>query len=65
MINIITKLLFGGKDRKIEEVKGNVLQDRIETKRGLKRINKKFKLLLDEGKIEIVIRNVKGVLQDD
>ena len=51
------------KDR-IDEIKTQVLKNQKKSIRDLKKLNKAFRILLDEGSIEVTIKNVSGVLEE-
>lgn len=65
MCKIILRKLFGKYDEAIEEARAKSLREHKRSAQELETLNKRFKLLLDEGNVEIIIKNVKGVLQDD
>lgn len=58
---------FGdGKERKASiALKDKVIAARQSDIDELKTINRNVKLLLDEGSIEIIVRNVRGVIHED
>lgn len=67
MFSFISKILFGKVDKKIRDAKmeadlrGTLKKTELNK---LKNINRKFKILIDEGSVEIIIKNVNGVLQN-
>ena len=69
MANIIKKILqsltSAEKHREGEELKTMVLKGRDKDIGELKKINRNVKLMLAEGSIEIIVTNVKGVIEQD
>lgn len=69
MANILTKLLhFFGDGIEREQsaaLKTQIIEGKDADIKELKKINRSVKLLLAEGSIEIIVRNVQGVLEED
>jgi hypothetical protein len=65
MIKNIFSFLSGTKREKIDQLRDEVIKARNKDIKELQSINKKIKLLVDGGHIEIVIKNVKGVIRED
>jgi hypothetical protein len=69
MANLFTKLLHFFDDDKAHEegtaLKTQIIEAKNADIKELRKINKSVKLLLEEGSIEIVIRNVSGVIKED
>lgn len=42
-----------------------IIKNRIKDIQELQKVNKKVRLLLSEGHVEIVIKNVRGVIEED
>lgn len=66
MINYIRKLLFGnGEKKEAKNLHDTLMAEKDKDIKDLQKVNKSIKLLLEEGHVEIVIKNVKGVIQED
>lgn len=65
MINLI-KLLFGNSERiQAKQLKDTIVAEKDKDIKDLQKVNKSIKLLLEEGHVEIVIKNVRGVIRED
>jgi hypothetical protein len=49
-------------DKKIDELKEKMLKGKEQDRKDLKRLNQRIQIAVEQGSIEIVIRNVTGVL---
>ena len=56
--------LFNRKGKEINKLKQSIIRERKKDITSLKTVNKQVKLLLEEGSIEVVIKNVKGVVKE-
>lgn len=65
MIKNIFKSLFNGERKQSKALHDEIIKKRDKDIKDLKTVNKKIRLLLEEGHVEIVIRNVRGVIQED
>lgn len=69
MANILTKILhfFGdGIEREQSQaLKTQIIEGKDADIKELKKINRSVRLLLAEGSIEIIVKNVQGVLEED
>ncbi len=62
----LLKLLFGNGERKqATELKESIVAEKDRDIKDLQKVNKSIKLLLEEGHVEIVIKNVRGVIRED
>ena len=52
----------GSESRAIHD---EIIKNRAKDIQELQRVNKKVRLLLSEGHVEIVIKNVRGVIEED
>lgn len=66
MIKFLLKVmgLGNGKGLEAQSLHERILKTKDKDIKQLRKVNKSIKLLLDEGNIEIVIRNVRGVLEE-
>lgn len=66
MKNLIKKIfgLNGDRDDEAKKLRNVVLDEKRKDVEELKEINKRIKLSLKEGDIEVTIKNVKGVLDE-
>lgn len=66
MKNFLRKLLRidNGKDQAVNVLRENILKEKKKDLLELKKINRKLRLTLEEGDVEITIKNVKGVLDE-
>jgi hypothetical protein len=69
MANILTKLLhFFGDGIEREQsaaLKTQIIEGKDADIKELKKINRSVRLLLAEGSIEIIVKNVQGVFEED
>lgn len=65
MNKIINFLLGNGNKGQAKDLHDSIIKSKDEDIKDLQKINKSFRLLLEEGHVEIVIKNVKGVIQED
>lgn len=65
MLNWLHKLLFGKMDEAIEQIRYQRAVENDKQKTEIMRLNRQFKILLDEGSVEIIIKNVKGVIENE
>jgi len=56
--------LFFKRQDQIDELKSEMFKEKKKSLNEIKKINRAFRLLIDEGSIEITIKNVDGVLKD-
>jgi hypothetical protein len=64
-MNFLRKLFFNH-DREMRKVlHDEIIEGRNRDIKDLQRVNKRVKLLLAEGHIEIIIKNVRGVIRED
>jgi len=56
--------LFFKKQDRIDELKSEMFKEKKKSLNEIRKINRAFRLLIDEGSIEITIKNVDGVLKD-
>ena len=56
-------LFFKWQDQ-IDELKSEMFKEKKKSLNEIRKINRAFRLLIDEGSIEITIKNVDGVLKD-
>ena len=61
----IFKSFFNGERKQSKALHDEIIKERDKDIKDLKTVNKKIRLLLEEGHVEIVIRNVRGVIQED
>lgn len=65
MIKQFLKSFFGDDRDERKALKKQIVKARETDIKELQKVNKRIKLLLAEGHVEIVIRNVKGVIKED
>lgn len=65
MITNIFRSLFRGSRKETKILHDEIIKEKDRDINDLKTVNKKIRLLLEEGHVEIVIRNVRGVIQED
>ncbi len=56
--------LFFKRQDQIDELKSEMFKEKKKSLNEIRKINRAFRLLIDEGSIEITIKNVDGVLKD-
>ena len=56
--------LFFKRQDQIDELKSEIFKEKKKSLNEIRKINRAFRLLIDEGSIEITIKNVDGVLKD-
>ena len=56
--------MFFKKQDRIDELKKEILVEKKKSLKEIRKVNRAFKLLVDEGSIEITIKNVDGVLKE-
>lgn len=62
----LIKLLFGNGERtQANQLKSTIVAEKEKDIKDLQKVNKSIKLLLEEGHVEIVIKNVRGVIRED
>jgi len=66
MIIKFIKNLFSSPNYKneLDELKSTMLSEKVKDTAELKKINRTFRLLLQEGNIEVTIKNVDGVFKE-
>lgn len=66
MTNLIRKLLGlnGHHQKQAEAMRESIVGVQKENTRSLRKINKTIKLILEQGEIEVTIKNVKGVMKE-
>lgn len=60
----ILEALFGKDREEIKALKKKVLEKRANDIRAMKNLNKKINLITEHGEIEVVIRNIRGVIRE-
>lgn len=65
MLKWIHRLLFGKIDDAINTAQYVRAVERDKQRGAIMEINRRFKILLEEGSIELVIKNVKGVIENE
>ena len=56
--------LFFKRQDQIDELKSEMFKEKKKSLNEIRKINRAFRLLIDEGSIEITIKNVDGVLKE-
>jgi len=56
--------IFFKRQDQIDELKSEMFKEKKKSLNEIRKINRAFRLLIDEGSIEITIKNVDGVLKD-
>lgn len=64
MFDFLRKLLYRKRKTEPEAIKEEILKEKEEMANNLHTLNKQFKLILEKGEIEIVIRNLHGVVKE-
>lgn len=66
MTNIIRKLLgLNGRHKtQADAMRENIVGVQEENTKSLRKINKTIKLILEQGEIEVTIKNVKGIMKE-
>lgn len=65
MIKNIFRSIFNGHRKESKILHDEIIKEKDRDISDLKSVNKKIRLLLEEGHVEIVIKNVRGVIQED
>ena len=65
MITNIFRSIFNGHRKESKILHDEIIKEKDRDINDLKTVNRKIRLLLEEGHVEIVIRNVRGVIQED
>ena len=61
-MNLINRIF--GKTKKVDNIKQNVIKGRKSNVRDLRKLNKTMKFLIQEGQVEITVKNIKGVIKE-
>lgn len=59
------KLKFWQKPTRIDNLKDEIINQQDKDFKDIAKINKRFKILVEDGEIEIVIKNIKGVIKEN
>jgi hypothetical protein len=65
MIKNLFSSLFNGERKESKALHDEIIKGRDRDIRELKTVNRKIRLLLQEGQVEIVIKNVRGVIEEN
>lgn len=63
-MNLFKKLFQRAKNEEADKLKDKVCREKKKTLKELKNINKEVKLLMEQGSIEVIVKNVKGVIEE-
>jgi hypothetical protein len=63
-MRIFDFIFFRHSSRKVVALRDAVINGRKKDIRGLKKINRKFKLAVQGGSIEVTIKNLSGILEE-
>jgi len=64
MFNWLHKILFGKIDDAIDQAKFIRAIENDKQRTEMQKLNQSFKILIGEGSIELVIKNIKGVVEN-
>lgn len=56
--------IFGKKPDRVSQLKEQIAKSQNADIKALSKINKSFRILIDEGEIELVIKNINGVIKE-
>lgn len=65
MLKFLNKLLFDGLDLAIQKARARSAENSKTQKKEIEKINRRFELLLEDGSVEIIIKNVKGIINHE
>lgn len=63
-MNSLIQKLFPNREKKhqeIEEIKSQLMQDKKDTLSSLKKVNKTFRLTIDSGQIDVIIKDISDI----
>jgi len=63
-MNFLKDLIPKCKKKEVKKIKKKIVKGRHKDIAYLKRFNKKIKLVIKEGQVEIVVKNVKAVVRE-